>query len=64
MLMSFIRDNECPKRPVTCEYCGDSSLWAEEMDEHLLKCPVKTYKPPPPGLQVRLRRVGPSQESN
>ena len=55
MLMNFIRDNECPKRPVTCEYCGDSSLWAEEMDEHLLTMSGEDVQTPTPGLQVRLR---------
>ena len=39
----------CPKRPVTCEHCGDATLWAEEWESHLETCPVLNYEPPPPG---------------
>lgn len=32
---------ECRKRPVTCDECGDTELWAEELEQHLKNtCPI------------------------
>jgi len=47
---------QCPKRPVTCKFCGDSELWAEELEAHLeLYCKVRRIMECPLGCGITLR---------
>ncbi|KAJ1455793.1 hypothetical protein M885DRAFT_497423 [Pelagophyceae sp. CCMP2097] len=45
---------KCPKRCVVCHGCGDGTIWAEELEGHILNdCPVLSVKPPPSGSVCR-----------